>query len=59
MFSVHSEEEAEALLVRACPRNAQGDFVAEELAEEQDLARLYAFGDRLAELYSRTSSTPD
>jgi hypothetical protein len=31
-----------------CPTNAEGQFVAAELAEEQTLDKLYAFGERLA-----------
>ncbi len=53
IFSVNSEEEARLLLVLACPRNRDGDFVAPELTEEQTLDNLYAFGDRLREIYAR------
>lgn len=40
------------LLGATCPRNINGDFIAPELAEEQTLDRLYAFGDRLHEVYT-------
>jgi hypothetical protein len=51
VFSVDTEDEAKMLLTMACPTNISGEFVAPELAEEQTLERLYAFGDRLAELH--------
>ena len=49
MYSVDTMEEAETLLSASCPRNQDGDFVAEELIEEQTLPNLYSFGDRLHE----------
>jgi len=51
VFSVGSEDAAKRLLTIACPRNYQGEYFAPELAEEQTLDRLYAFGDRLRSLY--------
>lgn len=51
VFSVGDEEEAQELLVLACPRNLDGEFVAEELAREQTLDNLFAFGARLARLH--------
>ena len=53
IFSVNTEEEARALLLAACPRNLAGEFVAPELAEEQTLPNLYAFGKRLRGVYRR------
>jgi hypothetical protein len=53
IFSVNSEEEAKRLLVAACSRNRDNEFIANELAEEQTLDNLYAFGDRLREIYAR------
>ena len=47
VYSVDTEEEAEQLLVMACPRNAAGEFVARELAQEQTLENLWSFGDKL------------
>ena len=47
VFSVGDEAEAKLLLTMTCPTNMDGDFVAPELAEEQTLENLYAFGDRL------------
>lgn len=49
VYSVDTEEEAYNLLLVACSRNAAGEFVARELAEEQTLGKLAAFSDRLAE----------
>ena len=52
MFSVDTKEDAEALLVLACPRNIQGEFVARELVDEQNLDNLQAFSDKLAKCYA-------
>ena len=51
VFSVNTAEEAERLLILACRRNYDGQFVAPELAQEQTLDNLWAFGDRLERLY--------
>lgn len=51
MYSVSDEEEAHDLIVLACPTDAQGDYIAPELAQEQTLDNLYAFGDRLRKLH--------
>lgn len=49
VFSVDTEEEAEALLVLTCPRAKDNkSFIAPELAEEQTLENLTRFSDRLA-----------
>ena len=47
VYRVDTEEEARDLLVLACPKNMQGEFVAPELAEEQNLENLDAFNQRL------------
>lgn len=47
MFSVADEKEAEDLIVLTCPTNARGEYIAPELAREQTLENLDAFGDRL------------
>lgn len=58
-FSVGSEAEAKALLTLACPTNANGEYVAPELVEEQTLENLYAFGDRLRRIHAtRIAGTP-
>jgi hypothetical protein len=51
VFSVDTEEDAEALLILACPRNMDGEFVARELVQEQTLDNLQAFSDKLAMCY--------
>ena len=51
VFSVDSEEEAEQLLILACPRNMDNEFVSRELVEEQTLENLQAFSDKLALAY--------
>lgn len=48
VYSVDTEDEAEKLLVASCERNIDGEFIARELAFNQTLDNLYAFGDRLA-----------
>lgn len=53
MFSVDTEDEARRLLIAACPRNLDNEFVAPELHEEQTLDNLRAFGERLAELHAK------
>lgn len=53
VYSVDTEKEARALLVLACETNMNGDFVARELAQEQTIERLFAFGDRLAATHER------
>ncbi len=39
-------------MVTACPTNLDGEFIAPELAHEQTLENLEAFGDRLHELHT-------
>lgn len=46
-FAVGDEREAEELLTFACQTNLRGEFYATELAQEQTLANLDAFGERL------------
>ena len=53
---MEDEETAQRLLVLACGTNVDGEFVAEELAVEQSLDNLYAFGRRLKELHERMSA---
>lgn len=47
VFGVQTEEEAEMLIVMACPTDIAGNKFARELAEEQTLENLVAFSDRL------------
>lgn len=47
VYSVADEEEARALVVLACPKDAAGQFVAPELVRRQTLDNLYSFSDRL------------
>jgi hypothetical protein len=47
VFSVADKREARTLLTIACSTTISGDFIAEELAEEQDLNNLEAFSARL------------
>ena len=58
VFSVNTNDEAEKLLSRCCERVTYGTdykvgYIAAELEENQTLANLYAFGDRLAAEYKR------
>lgn len=52
-MSVDTEEEAESLLLATCARNDQGEFVSVDLAQEQTVERLFAFGDKLEKVYKR------
>jgi hypothetical protein len=47
VFSVDTEDQAGQLLIMACERNLNNEFVARELAQEQTLENLAAFSDRL------------
>ena len=51
VYSVDTEEEARSLLTLACATNLDGEFIARELVQEQSLANLMAFGDRLHVTY--------
>lgn len=51
VFSVDTEEEAQRLIVLACPRDGSGQFYARELAEEQTLENLQKFSDKLAKCH--------
>ncbi len=53
MFTVNNEEEAKLLVNLACPKNYDNQHFAPELAEEQTLENLYAFGDRLNDIYQK------
>lgn len=57
VFSVADEEEAKYLLTMACPRTMKGEFVAEELVEEQTLENLHRFSHRLALFYDIMKET--
>lgn len=47
VFTTDTEEEARTILVMTCKRDVAGRLYAPELAEEQTLERLAAFGERL------------
>ena len=53
MFTTDTREEAEALITLACPMNSAGQYVAPELAQEQTMENLDAFGSRLKHLYNK------
>lgn len=53
VYSCDTEEEAQRIIVAACPTNAWGDYIAPELAAEQTLDNLAAFSDRLHEIAQR------
>ena len=48
VFSVADEEEARDLLTLVCPTNLKGQYVAQELVQEQTLENLEKFSDKLA-----------
>jgi len=51
VFSVGDEEEAQELIVLACPLDYNGRYFAPELAQEQTLENLASFGERLKKLH--------
>ena len=51
VFSTDTEEEARNLLTMACGTTVEGEFFAKELVQEQTLDNLFAFSDRLAEVW--------
>ena len=53
VFSVGSEKEAELLLTMTCQRNLDMEFIAPELAQEQTIENLMAFGDRLRDAHAK------
>lgn len=53
VYSVSDEQEAQDLLVAACGRNLDGEFVARELASHQTFDNLKAFSDRLHAAHAR------
>jgi hypothetical protein len=53
VYSVDTEEQAKVLIATACGTNLNNEYVARELAEEQTIENLLAFGDRLAETARR------
>lgn len=49
VYSTDTIAEADRLVSAACQRDAKGDLIAREVAENpQDLEALYSFGERLA-----------
>lgn len=53
VFSTDTREEAESLVILACPSDGRGNYYARELAEEQTLENLVAFSDHLARAHER------
>lgn len=51
VFSVDTVEQAESLIVLACPRDDAGMYYARELVHEQTVENLQAFSDRLAQCW--------
>lgn len=41
------------LITMTCPMNSNGEYIARELEEEQNLENLKHFSDRLAEMHQR------
>lgn len=51
VYSVGSEKEARALLTMCCGTNNEGEFVARELMNEQNMGNLLTFGLRLHKMH--------
>lgn len=53
VFRVPTEADAKLLVVSACETNLDGDYIARELAHEQNLDNLDAFSQRLESVWDR------
>lgn len=53
IYSVDTMEEAERLVIMACPRGDDGQLYSRELAQQQDLDTLFAFGEKLHKYHER------
>lgn len=53
VYSVDTEEEARLLIAATCQRSLSGQYIAPELAQDQTLENLYAFGVRIHEAQRR------
>lgn len=53
VFSTDTEEQARRLIVASCELNFRGEPLARELATEQTIGNLIAFGERLAVMADR------
>jgi len=58
-FSVETEEEASKLLVLACQKDYNNNYIAKELTQKQTLENLLKFSNRLEELYESYISKKD
>jgi hypothetical protein len=53
VFSCDTEEEARQLIIRACPRDEDGNYYARELVDDQTLENLVQFSDKLQECWDQ------
>ena len=51
VFSVWTEQEAEALIVATCPTDMDGNYYARELVEEQTLENLENYSTHLDQIH--------
>jgi hypothetical protein len=56
VYSVDTEEEAEQLIVAACPRDYAGKHYARELVNEQTLSNLAQFSQKLHNIAQRIAA---
>lgn len=51
VYAVADAKEATDLIVMACSRNGRGEYIADELAQEQTLDNLELFSERLNRMH--------
>jgi hypothetical protein len=53
VFSTNTLEASKMLVQLSCATNLNGEYIAKELAETQNMENLQAFSDRLNEIYEK------
>lgn len=59
MFTTNTLEASKMLVELACGTNIKGDYIANELAEEQNMENLKMFSDRLNQIYEKYIKSKD
>ena len=59
VFTTKTLEASKTLVQLACGTNLKGQYIATELAEEQNMKNLQAFSDRLNQIYEKHVKTKD
>ena len=53
VFTTNTLEASKMLVELSCGTNIKGDYIANELAEEQSMKNLQMFSDRLNQIYEK------